>query len=68
MGYSFRTDKFRYIEWRNRSDGEVIAQELYHHPSDPEELHNLVDHPDHREALRQLKALARRTAPTWVEE
>lgn len=31
MGYSMRTDQYRYIEWRDFSTGEMAEQELYDH-------------------------------------
>ncbi len=29
MGYAIRTDRYRYVEWRKRTNGEVVARELY---------------------------------------
>jgi arylsulfatase A-like enzyme len=46
MGYSMRTDRYRYTEWlRPRSDGgrEAIAIELYDHRADPLETVNRAD-------------------------
>ncbi|WP_231744016.1 sulfatase [Stieleria neptunia] len=34
MGYSMRTDRYRYIEWRDFGTGEVTFQELYDHSTD----------------------------------
>ncbi len=31
MGYSMRTDRYRYIEWRDFGTGEVVDRELYDH-------------------------------------
>ena len=31
MGYSMRTDKYRYTEWRDFTTGEMVEQELYDH-------------------------------------
>ncbi|WP_233216300.1 sulfatase-like hydrolase/transferase [Blastopirellula marina] len=42
MGYSIRTDQYRYTEWRNFATGAVEAVELYDHQTDPAELHNLA--------------------------
>ena len=43
MGYSMRTDRFRYTEWRDWKTGETTARELYDHASDPDETKNLAD-------------------------
>lgn len=42
MGYSLRSDRYRYTEWRNFGSGEIIARELYDHVSDPLETDNLA--------------------------
>ncbi len=42
MGYSVRTQQVRYTEWRDWKSGEVVAQELYDHQTDPQELRNAV--------------------------
>ena len=34
MGYSLRTDKYRYVEWRGFATGETLNQELYDHSGD----------------------------------
>jgi iduronate 2-sulfatase len=43
MGYSLRTDRYRYIEWRDPTSGEVLARELYDHKQDPDETSNIAD-------------------------
>jgi arylsulfatase A-like enzyme len=42
MGYSLRTDRWRYTEWIERASGRVIASELYDHHCDPAETVNLA--------------------------
>jgi iduronate 2-sulfatase len=42
MGYSIRTQQFRYIQWNNFETGEILATELYDHYSDPVEMENLA--------------------------
>jgi iduronate 2-sulfatase len=46
MGYSVRTDRWRYTEW----DNGVRGAELYDHENDPREFTNLA--PDNRYAVR----------------
>jgi iduronate 2-sulfatase len=43
MGYSMRTSKFRYTEWRDWKTGKIIGRELYNHRKDPGENVNAVD-------------------------
>lgn len=42
MGYSMRTEKYRYTEWVQLSTGKVEARELYNHEMDPEENVNVA--------------------------
>lgn len=42
MGYSVRTDHFRYTEWQDLRSGKVVASELYDHRRDPYEMKNVV--------------------------
>ena len=68
MGYSVRTDRWRYTQWgRNGADG----QELYDHMKDDKELTNLADDPAHAGTVAEMakliephraKYLARRAA------
>jgi len=43
MGYSVRTSRYRYTEWRNFQTDKVVASELYDHENDPNETINIVD-------------------------
>ncbi len=38
MGYSIRTERYRYTSWKEGTEGE----ELYDYQVDPRELHNLA--------------------------
>lgn len=42
MGYSLRTDRYRYNEWIKRDTGRVVATELYDHQADPGENANVA--------------------------
>ncbi|MFO7869829.1 MAG: sulfatase [Kiritimatiellia bacterium] len=42
MGYSMRTDRYRYTEWRGGTTEEVKAVELYDHENDPQENANIA--------------------------
>ena len=43
MGYTVRTDDFRYVQWRDMDSQEVKAEELYDHRLDDLENANLAD-------------------------
>lgn len=61
-GYTIRTDRYRYVEWRLDSDKSVVARELYDHSVDPNEAINLADDPAHRSALEEMSS---RLAAGW---
>jgi len=46
MGYSIRTDRYRYTEWRDFNTGVIKDRELYDHRVDPLETRNVSDRPD----------------------
>lgn len=50
MGYSVRTDGFRYTEWRNWKTGKPVAKELYDHGFDPLENVNVAGKPQYEAA------------------
>lgn len=52
MGYSARTERWRYTEWGE--DGKH-GRELYDHRSDPQELRNLVDDPQQAAVVREMR-------------
>lgn len=62
MGRSMRTDRHRYIEWRERFDNRLIAAELYDHETDPQENSSIAGDPRHKELVGQLSS---RLASGW---
>jgi arylsulfatase A-like enzyme len=50
FGYTLRTPRWRYTQWDEGRQG----HELYDHQTDPSELTNLADNPDHVEIVDQL--------------
>ena len=56
MGYSMRTDRYRYAEWRDVHDGHVVARELYDHKNDPRETANLAAKPQHAKTIDELSS------------
>lgn len=54
MGYSMRTDRYRYTEWQDRKTGKVAACELYDHQVDPAENENVADAEANRDLVAKL--------------
>jgi uncharacterized sulfatase len=50
VGYSLRTDRWRYTEWDDGKQG----LELYDHEKDPQEYTNLAKDPQYAETVKQL--------------
>ncbi len=61
MGYSTRTDRYRFTRWVERKNpSEVVAVELYDHESDPAENVNIAADARYAEAVTELNAIAGR--------
>lgn len=56
MGYSVRTEKWRYTEW----DAGKRGAELYNEVDDPDEARNLASDPKHRKTVAEMQRLLRR--------
>ena len=59
MGYSVRTERWRYTEW----DGGAAGAELYDHLADPHEWQNLAKDPRFARTATDLKKLLPLTKP-----
>lgn len=57
MGYSIRTDRHRYTEWRDWSTGAIVARELYDHATDPDETRNAAHDPASADVLASAAVL-----------
>ena len=53
MGYSMRTDRYRFTRWL-QADGTEIATELYDHHNDPQENVNIAAAPENVSVVEQL--------------
>jgi iduronate 2-sulfatase len=61
MGYSMRTDRYRFTRWVERDHPErVAAVELYDHQTDPDENRNVADDPANA-------ALVGRLTEQWLQ-
>jgi len=56
MGYSMRTNRYRYTRWQNTS-GVTVAQELYDHQDDPIAYQNLAAWVEYADTVQQLDAV-----------
>ena len=63
MGYSMRTDRYRYVEWQDRQTRKVVATELYDHNVDPQENTNVADAAEHSQLIDQLSRQLWATLP-----
>jgi arylsulfatase A-like enzyme len=63
MGYSLRSDRYRYIEWHNGDyrkskgyiSGSIDAIEFYDYEKDPLETRNLANDPAYTEIIKKMK-------------
>lgn len=55
MGYTLRSARHRYVEWREWPGGAIAATELYDHSVDPDESRNLAGDPGYAELLAKLQ-------------
>ncbi len=55
MGYTMRTDRYRFTVWVSRTDhSRVDATELYDHQTDPQENTNVAKDPANAELAARL--------------
>ena len=59
MGYTVRTNEFRYVEWFNQETHELAARELYDHRRDHEENRNIAGDPAFSDKLNELASQLR---------
>ncbi|OPZ18231.1 MAG: Choline-sulfatase [candidate division BRC1 bacterium ADurb.BinA364] len=57
MGYSIRTQRFRYVEWLDWHTNKAVARELYDHQADREEMDNVAERREYAAAAAELGAL-----------
>ncbi len=57
MGYSVRSERYRYTEWIARPSGDIVARELYDHSVTATPSANLAALPAHAATVREHSAL-----------
>ena len=57
MGYSIRTDRYRYVEWREWNTKKIVARELYDHRGDAKEMVNIAAGKEHQATVDKLSKL-----------
>ncbi len=60
MGYTMRTDRYRYTEWQAYGTGEVKGRELYDHAADPHENVNAAERPENADVVKALSEQLRK--------
>jgi arylsulfatase A-like enzyme len=55
QGTAIRTDRYRYVEWRDKS-GKLADRELYDHQTDPQENQNVAGKPENATVVDRLAA------------
>jgi arylsulfatase A-like enzyme len=67
MGYTIRTDRYRYVEWYSwdkemKAKGDLLDRELFDHASDPDENLNLAHDTSYTQTIA---ALSRQLNQGW---
>ncbi len=57
MGYSMRTEQYRYTRWEEMSSGKTLAQELYKHTGDALATQNLAIAPEYQSMVIEMDSL-----------
>lgn len=55
MGYSMKTDRYRFTAWKANKTGNVLAAELYDHETDPAENDNVAGQPENAVLVARLR-------------
>ena len=56
MGYAIRTDRYRYVQWKDWKFGDILKEEIYDQQNDPNEMRNIANHPENKSLLTELRS------------
>jgi len=56
MGYTLRTNDYRYTEWQDAQSGEVKERELYDHRTSSDEAANVASNDAYRSTIDDFSA------------
>jgi iduronate 2-sulfatase len=56
MGYTMRTDRYRYTEWMS-PDKKLVGSELYDHEKDPDETFNMAGRAGNEKPAERLSKM-----------
>jgi hypothetical protein len=59
MGYTIRTQRYRYVEWyswnkEEKKRGDLLDKELFDHQTDPQENKNLANETEYQKTVESL--------------
>ena len=57
MGYSLKTDRYRYTEWIHEASGKLLARDLFDHQGDPQENQCMARDPQYQGLMNELSQL-----------
>ncbi len=64
MGYSIRSDRFRYTEWRDWKTGKATASEFYDQHKEPVEMQNLISDQRYATEIATMQTQLQKQIPT----
>ncbi len=67
MGYSMRTDNYRFTQWEQKDKG-VIARELYNHRTDPHEKKNIAGEAEVAEVIKEMEEKLASERLKWAKK
>ena len=63
VGYAMRTNRYRYVEWKDKNKKAVVERELYDHETDPGENVNVIHDPQYATVIGELAQAMKRGWP-----
>ncbi|MBL9093438.1 MAG: sulfatase [Planctomycetaceae bacterium] len=63
MGYAVKTERARYVEWREWGTDKLLGRELYIHENDPNETVNVAEQPEHQAVMDEAAKLVAKQFP-----